>query len=800
MMVAIVNRLIDAAMCQTLTMFRFEKKTIIWNQIMSKVTKPLKAGGLDSVTSTIQQVVKSKRARENIKNLLHVNKAGGFDCPGCAWGDSTDGMLHFCENGAKAIAWESTDRKVSAEFFASYSVTQLRKQSDYWLEYQGRLCEPLRYNAASDHYEPISWQDAFSLVGKHLNQLASPNEAEFYTSGRASNEASYLYQLFGRSFGTNNFPDCSNMCHEASGVALNASIGVGKGTVVLDDFDAADCIFVYGQNPGTNHPRMMNTLRKAAKQGCKIISINNLKEVALEKFASPQKPLELLTSKSITISHMYLRPKLSGDMAVIRGFAKTIFEKYSSVIDNHFIAEHTNDFKAYKQAVNDTSWEQITDLSGLSKNEIEQAASILAKSKNVISTWAMGLTQHKHSVITIRELSNLHLLLGQLGRKGAGLCPVRGHSNVQGNRTMGIIEKPSVEFIEKLQAYYAHPMPKEHGHNVYNTLKALHCGNSKVLICLGGNLAAAAPDTEYTAKALSNARLNVQISTKLNRSHLLVNQLSQEHDALILPCLGRTELDEQASGAQTITVEDTFSMVHGSAGTSTPASPLCKSEIDIVCEIAHATLGATPISWREMRDDYAKIRELIAGTIDGFSNFNEKIQTPQGFHLSNSAANLTWKTFNGKANFSGSALPTSLYSESVDEVLAQKRETILTLQSLRSHDQYNTTIYGMDDRYRGVRGERNIIFMNSSDAAKLHLEEGSLVSVESIWDDNVSRILDGFKLYFYDIPRGNVAGYYPETNPLVPIDSVGSQSATPTSKSIPVIIRASEKLAPIATT
>jgi len=761
---------------------------------MSKTVKPENAGGFQSISSTIKEVVKSRRAKENIKNLLRVNKAGGFDCPGCAWGDSSEGMLHFCENGAKAIAWESTERKVGAEFFASYSVTRLQKQSNYWLEYQGRLCEPMRYNAATDHYEAVSWQDAFALIAKHLKHLPNANMLELYTSGRASNEASYLYQLFGRSYGTNNFPDCSNMCHEASGVALNEAIGVGKGTVVLDDFQDADVIFVYGQNPGSNHPRMMNTLRKAAKQGCKIVSVNNLKEVALEKFASPQKPLELLTSQAVTISHLYLRPKLSGDMALARGMAKTIFEHYPAAIDSHFIAEHTHNFEAYKEVVSNTSWAQICKQSGLEKTDIEQAAHIIANAKNVISTWAMGLTQHKHSVITIRELTNLHLMLGQIGKKGAGLCPVRGHSNVQGNRTMGILEKPSQRFIDKLQDYYAYPMPNEPVHNVHKAINALHQKSSEVLICLGGNLAAAAPDTEFTATAMCNAKLNVQISTKLNRSHLMVG-----HNALILPCLGRTEADHQASGPQTITVEDTFSMVHGSAGATKPISELCKSETDIICEIAQATLGALPIDWLAMRDDYSKIRELIAGTIEGFSDFNQKLAIPFGFHLRNSAAHREWKTSNALANFSTEILPKSLFNESLTALVAQKHEIVFTLQSMRSHDQYNTTIYGMDDRYRGIKGERNVIFINHLDAKKLKLEEASLVSIESIWDDNITRKIDGFRLYFYDIPRSNVAAYYPETNPLVPINSVGNESSTPTSKSIPVIIRASAVAPPIVT-
>lgn len=764
---------------------------------MSKTDKPTKAGGLPSVTSTIKQVVKSQRARKNIKNLLRVNKEGGFDCPGCAWGDSSEGMVHFCENGAKAIAWESTERKVGQAFFASYSVSRLQKQSDYWLEYQGRLCEPMKYNAVNDHYEPISWNDAFSLIAKHLNETSDPDKVEFYTSGRASNEASYLYQLFGRSYGTNNFPDCSNMCHEASGVALNAAIGVGKGTVVLDDFEDANAIFVYGQNPGTNHPRMMNTLRKAAKRACNIVSINNLKEVALEKFASPQKPLELLTSKAVSISHLYLSPKLSGDMAFARGMAKTIFEDYPDAIKYDFIEKHTHDFTAYKEVVNKTTWDHICEQSGIEQKDIKQAAKVFVSAKNVISTWAMGLTQHKHSVITIRELSNLHLMLGQIGRKGAGLCPVRGHSNVQGNRTMGILERPSLQYIEKLQAYYGRTMPTQAGHNVYNALKALHKKESEILICLGGNLAAAAPDTNYTATAIANAKLNVQISTKLNRSHLLVGNSENGHDALILPCLGRTESDVQASGPQTISVEDTFSMVHGSTGTTEPISELCKSETSIVCEMAQATLGDAPIDWLAMRDDYSKIRELIANTIVGFTDFNHKLATPFGFHLRNSAANLEWNTHNKRANFNSSPLPKSLFTDTVSAMVADKRELVFTLQSLRSHDQYNTTIYGMDDRYRGVTGERTVIFMNHLDAKKLKLENGCLVSIESIWDDNVGRTLDGFTLYFYDIPRGNVAAYYPETNPLVPIHSVGGESSTPTSKSIPVIIRASKLKAPI---
>jgi molybdopterin-dependent oxidoreductase alpha subunit len=768
--------------------------------------KPKRAGGIDSVTSTFKQLVNSGRVKTNIKNLLKANKSGGFDCPGCAWGDSNEGHIHFCENGAKAIAWESTDRQVNVDFFDKYTVTKLKQQSHHWLEYQGRLTSPMRYNASTDKYCKVSWQESFSLIAKHLQTLESPNQVEFYTSGRASNEASYLYQLFGRMFGTNNFPDCSNMCHEASGVALNQSIGVGKGTVVLEDFYQADAIFVYGQNPGSNHPRMMNALRKAAKGHCKIVSINNLQEVALEKFASPQQPLELLAGQSTTISHKYYKPKLGGDFAFIRGIAKTIVADFTTSINQNFIDEHTQGFTNYIARLEATSWEEIEQQSGVSKEDIFDAAKVMANSKRVISTWAMGITQHKHSVGTIQELTNLHLMLGQVGKKGAGISPVRGHSNVQGNRTMGINEQPSDDFLNRLETYFEHAMPREAGHNVQAALKALHEKTSKVLICLGGNLAAAAPDTHFTENAMCQSLLNVQISTKLNRSHLMIGE-----DALILPCLGRTEIDQQATGEQAITVEDTFSMVHSSRGTSQAPSIECLSETDIVARIAQATFDLTSTKgvrpavdantnkdkkpdWLALRDDYSKIRELIANTIVGFEDFNQRLEKPFGFHLSNAAANLQWNTPSQKAIFSNTVLPTSLYSPGIDKMLneisSSNKRTIFTLQTLRSHDQYNTTIYGHDDRYRGIKNNRHVIFMNPKDAQKMGFVDGQSVNIESLWEDNISRKLSGFCIVFYDIPRENLAAYYPETNPLVPIDSVGDDSFTPTSKSIPVIVSA----------
>ena len=754
--------------------------------------KPNKAGGFSSLTSTLKHVVQSQQPQTNIKNLLKANKDKGFDCPGCAWGDEKEGLLQFCENGAKAIAWESTSKKVDADFFSQYSVSQLQKQSDYWLEYQGRLTEPMIYNSDTDHYQAISWKDAYQLIANKLNSLTSADQAEFYTSGRASNEASFLYQLFGRIFGTNNFPDCSNMCHEASGIALNETIGIGKGTVVLDDFNHADAIFVFGQNPGTNHPRMMNALRKAARSGCKIVSFNNLKEVALERFASPQDPVELLTSKATTISHAYFTPKLGGDFAAIRGLVKIILSRNhqqisqgkSALIDIDFIEKHSEGFNCYQQKVIDTTWQHIEQQSGLSYLEISQAADIFLAANTVICSWAMGITQHKYSVVTIQEIVNLQLLAGNIGKKGAGLSPVRGHSNVQGNRTMGINEKPSALFIDKLSKAINTPLPKTKGHNVYHALNALLNKTSKVLICLGGNIAQAAPDTQKTHQALKHTELNVQVSTKLNRSHLCIGQ-----QAIILPCLGRTEQDHQATGEQFITVEDTFSMVHASQGNVVPLAPSLRAETAIVAEIAEATLGNKKINWRKLKGNYNLIRDLIAKGISGFDNFNRQLEKPGGFYLGNSAAKLQWCNPQQKAQFSSNNLPESILGLSAEQLNTQsKNQPTYTLQSMRSHDQYNTTIYGMNDRYRGIHNARNVLFINKKDALKQGLKNNDKVDITSIWLDNQHRSITNFIICFYEIPRGNLAAYYPEANALIPLDSIGDRSYTPTSKSIAVFI------------
>lgn len=646
----------------------------------------------------------------------------------------------------------------------------------------------MRYNRTTDHYEPVTWDAAFSLIASHLKGLESPNQADFYTSGRASNEASYLYQVFGRMFGTNNFPDCSNMCHEASGVGLKQSIGVGKGTIRLEDFDKADAIFVFGQNPGTNHPRMLHSLRHAADRGAKVVSFNTLRERGLERFADPQKPLEVVTTKAGRISSAYYQPNLGGDMAAIRGMVKVLLQTHRqriasgepSLFDQAFIDEHCHGVEAYLDIVDKTSWEQITRQSGLTESEIREAATIYMNAERVICTWAMGVTQHKHSVPTVREITNLQLLFGQLGKPGAGLCPVRGHSNVQGNRTMGIDEKAPKPLLDNLERHFKFTPPREPGHNTVEALEAMLRGEAKVLIALGGNLAAAAPDTPRTEQALGNCDLTVQISTKLNRSHLTPGR-----EALILPTLGRTELDMQATGSQFITVEDSFSMVHASEGVGIPLSPEQRSETAIVCGIADAVLGKRYLDWMALADDYNLIRDHIEATIPGFKDFNARCDIKGGFYLGNAAAELTFNTPTGKANFSAAALPERV-------IPMENDDAPFTLQTLRSHDQYNTTIYGLDDRYRGVYGQRDVLFIHPQDLADLGMRDGELVEIETLWSDGIERKVSGFKLVSYDIPRGNLAAYYPETNPLVPLSSFGDQTHTPTSKSIPVAIRRCE--------
>ncbi|WP_115720601.1 FdhF/YdeP family oxidoreductase [Gallaecimonas mangrovi] len=745
------------------------------------------AAGWGALKSVTKSWLGSEKPLKNLRAMLKTNQNNGFDCPGCAWGESPEnGMVKFCENGAKAVNWESTGRYVTPDFFAQHSVSQLSRQTDYWLEYQGRLTHPMRYDAASDHYLPVSWDDAFALVAKHLNNLESPHQAEFYTSGRASNEAAYLYQLFVRAFGTNNFPDCSNMCHEASGVGMKGSVGVGKGTVVFKDLEKADAIFVIGQNPGTNHPRMLEPLREAVHRGARVVCFNPLKERGLERFQHPQNPLEMLSNGSEPTNNAYFRPALGGDMAAIRGMAKFLLQwereaqekGEPAVFDHEFIKAHTSGVDAYLAEVDATPWEKIIEQSGLSKADIESAATIYRNADRVIMCWAMGVTQHRHSVPTVQEIANLQLLRGNVGKPGAGLSPVRGHSNVQGDRTVGIDEKAPKWLIDAIEKRFEFEAPRMPGHNTVQAIQAMEQGNAKVFIGLGGNFAQATPDTPRTHAALRQCELTVHVATKLNRSHLVTGK-----DALILPCLGRTEIDMQAEGQQGVTVEDTFSMVHISYGQLPPSSQFLRSEPAIVAGIAKATLGNRPIDWDYVIADYSRIRDLIADTIPGFTDFNEKLKNPGGFHLGNSAADRNWATDTGKANFMANILPKELVNEAV---LERGDKPDLILQTLRSHDQYNTTLYGLDDRYRGVFGMREVVFANEADIRRLGYEPGDKVDMISLWDDGKERRVSGFTLVAYDMPEGQAAAYYPETNPLVPLESYGDRTFTPTSKFIAI--------------
>jgi len=744
------------------------------------------AGGWGALKSCGKQLLQSGSALSGARTMFKANQPNGFDCPGCAWGDPEHGSsFEFCENGVKAVSWEATQKRATPAFFAKHTVSKLRKLSDYELELNGRLTHPMRYDAPSDTYLPVAWEDAFAEIGGILKNLTSPDQAEFYTSGRASNEAAYLYQLFVRLYGTNNFPDCSNMCHEASGIGLRQAIGAGKGTVLLEDFEKADAIFVLGQNPGTNHPRMLGDLRRAAIRGAEIVVFNPVRERGLERFSDPQAKLEMLSGRSTDIASHYYQPLLGGDMAAVRGMSKVVFAAedaalaagHPPVLDHDFLSQHCEGFTEYRATVDATSWDEIEDQSGLSRHDIEQAANMYMSAERVICTWAMGVTQHLHSVATIREISNFMFLRGNIGKPGAGLCPVRGHSNVQGDRTVGINEKPADAFLDALEKEFGFTAPRKHGHNVLGAIGAMLNGSAKAFIGLGGNFARATPDSALVAKALKNLKLTVNIATKPNHSHLMPGEVS-----FILPCLGRTEIDLNSAGqSQVVSVEDSMSMVHGSAGINRPASPHLLSEVGIIAGIAEATLGTRTVSWPALADDYERIRSHIEATIPGFDDYNTRLRTPRGFLLRNSAAHREWNTPTGKANFFAGTLPASTVHQQ-----ARTAQTRFALQTFRSHDQYNTTVYGLDDRYRGVYGERNVIFIHPDDLTSLGAKSGDRVNVIGEYNDGVERIAPDFRFVSYDIPRGSVAGYYPELNVLVPLGSAGDQSDTPTSKSVMV--------------
>ena len=767
---------------------------------MSKQDKPIgkiapythAAAGWDALRYVAQGMLRERVPPAGIGALLAQNQPDGFDCPGCAWPDRAHAStFEFCENGAKAVAAEATSRRVTADFFAGHTVTELLRQSDHELEHHGRLTQPMVYDAASDRYVPVSWDDAFALVARELHALDDPDQAAFYTSGRASNEAAFLYQLFARAYGTNNFPDCSNMCHEATSRGLPPVVGAGKGTVTLDDFEHADAILIFGQNPATNHPRMLGELRDCARRGGSIVSINPLRERGLQRFMDPHSALEMATLGSTRLAGLFVQPTLGGDFALIKAVAKRVVEHDDTaqasgepaVIDHAFIDEHCSGFEAFRDDLRAESWELLVRESGVARAQIEALTDIFIKGQRIIATWGMGLTQHKHSVAAIRMLSNLMMLRGQIGKPGAGLCPVRGHSNVQGDRTMGIEEKPTNAFLDRLGQVYGFAPPRAHGHDVVATIEAMQRGDVTVFIALGGNFAAATPDTPLTFAALRQCALTVQVATKLNRSHLVIGK-----EALLLPTLGRTEIDLQHGVAQGVTVEDSMSMVHISYGRNAPASPQLRSEVAIVAGMAEATLGNGLVDWRAYAADYARIRDDIEKVFDDFYDYNARVAQPGGFHLTVASRERVWKTASGKASFLVAPLD---LDTPLHRARARHGERLMVLMSTRSHDQYNTTIYGMDDRYRGVYGTRKVVFANKDDIAMLGFSDGDLVDLIGAWDDGVARRADGFRLVDYDIPRGCLGAYYPETNALVPLASTADGAGTPTSKSVPVLLERS---------
>ncbi|WP_337270089.1 FdhF/YdeP family oxidoreductase [Oryzifoliimicrobium ureilyticus] len=744
------------------------------------------AGGWGALKAVAKTLAHQQIVAQGSATLSKANQPEGFDCPGCAWPDPRHtSSFEFCENGAKAITWESTAKRVPPSFFEEHPVSELWTWTDHALEDAGRLTHPMLYNKQRDRYEAIDWGDAFGLIGEELNKLQNPDEAEFYTSGRASNEAAFLYQLFVRAYGTNNFPDCSNMCHEATSVGLPKSIGVGKGTVTLEDFDHTDAIFSFGHNPGTNHPRMMTTLHEASRRGVPIIVFNPLRERALERFAAPQDPIEMATLSSTAIASAYHQVKPGGDLAVLKGLMKILFERDDAakvageppVLDHTFIAEHTIGLDELRSDIDAASWNDICTISGLTREALESVADIYIKSERVIFCYGMGITQHSRGTENVQQLANLLLLRGNMGRQGAGICPLRGHSNVQGDRTVGITEVPGDSLNQGIERAFGFHPPKHKGHNAVEAIEAMVEGRSKALIALGGNLPVAMPDQQASFAGMRNLDLAVHIATKLNRSHLLLAKTS-----IILPCLGRTDLDMQESGPQSVTVEDSMSMVHASRGFLKPPSSALRSEPAIIAGIAKATLGERHgIDWDGMIADYDRIREKIEAVFPIFHDFNHRVRQKGGFRLHIGASERQWNTESGKATF----IPAAGLRE--DPALTSGEALVLT--TLRSHDQYNTTIYGFDDRYRGVFGRRDVVFMNRRDMEARGLEEGTLIDLESVHEVRGStRIVRGFTVVEYDIPAGAVAGYYPELNAVIALSDYDRNSGTPAYKGAPVKI------------
>jgi molybdopterin-dependent oxidoreductase alpha subunit len=718
---------------------------------------------------------------DGVRAIFRMNhEDGGFDCPGCAWPDDRKGLgMDICENGIKHVTWEMTKKRTTRDFFASHTVSELMSWSDFALENEGRLTEPMSYSAATDRYEPIAWNDAFALIGRKLRELPSPHMASFYTSGRLSNEATFLYQLFAREFGTNNLPDCSNMCHEASGRAMTAALGTGKGTVDLVDWQKADAIFVIGVNAATNAPRMLTALADGVKErGMKIVHINPLIEVAATRAITPHEILDMMLFRSTPTSTLNLQPRVAGDFALMRGIAKHLLEAARTdpkAIDSHFLEHHTAGFDAYRSVCEAVSWAELERQSGVPVDKIRAAGEIYRQARSSIIAWCLGVSQQEYAVDTVREIVNVLLLRGNIGREGAGPCPIRGHSNVQGNRTCGVDHRPSEAWLARMDAACGIASPRAHGLDTVQTIKAMHRGDVKVFLGMGGNFAVATPDTTFTFEALRRCDLTAHVATKLNRSHLVHGR-----EALIMPCLGRTEKDMQRSGLQRITVEDSMSMVHLSGGMKEPASPNLLSEPAIVAGIARATLPNSLTPWEEYVADYDRIRDKMAEAIAGFESFNLRVRQPLGFRLRQPARELAFLTDTRRANLSAASLP---------DIVPPPGRLVLT--TLRSHDQFNTTIYSDDDRYRGVKNLRTLLFLNEEDMRARGLDEFSLIDITSYAKDGSTRSVRGYRAVRYDIPRGCAAGYMPELNVLCPIGDYSAQSDQPLMKHLIVEVTGS---------
>ncbi len=737
---------------------------------------PVKAAGIASIVSSTRFAARIGVIRAT-RTLLKINQTSGFDCPGCAWPESKEerNVAEFCENGAKHVSDEATLARATPESFARLTIADLARMSDMALNALGRFTHPLVLREGSSNYEPIGWAEAFALIAEEISAQTSPDEAVFYTSGRTSNEAAFLYQLFARELGTNNLPDCSNMCHESSGLALSETLGSSKGSVQLEDFEVADAIFVLGQNPGSNHPRMLSTLEHAARRGAAIVTINPLLEPGLQRFVHPQDVASFFT-RGTELTQLYLQVRINGDVALLKGIMKEMLaaerQAPGSVFDWEFIRERTTGFEAFERALDDFSWERVLCESGLTRAEIGRAARIAMHAKRMIACWAMGLTQHKNSVATIREVVNLLLLRGNIGRPGTGVCPVRGHSNVQGDRTMGIWEQMPEAFLASLDRATGIRSPRKHGYDTVAAIEAMLEGRVRVFVAMGGNFLQAAPDTERTADALRRCALTVHVSTKPSRAHLVHGKR-----ALILPCLGRTEHDLQATGLQFVTVEDSMSFVHASRGHLDPASPELLSEPMIVAKMARAVLGAKScVDWERLVESYDHVRDLIAGVIPGFERYNERVRAPSGagFTLPQPVREREFRTPSGKAVFS--------VNESAAHDLAPDE---LLMMTIRSHDQFNTTIYSLDDRYRGIKGGRRVVMLHEDDILAHGLTAGALVNLVGTFEGE-ARVAPGFRVVPYAIPRGCAATYYPEANVLVPLKSFADGSRTPTSKSVAI--------------